>query len=230
MIAQILLAPPRATALLALAGTLLLGACASTPAGEPDDGVVYQRAAIMDVARPQANGGIYHASGDMRLFEDIKARQVGDILTIMLVESTSGSKSSDTSLSKSSSVAVSPPMFGDTLRPNIALNMDSDNAFAGESGSTQRNSLSGNIAVTITEVLPNGNLVVRGEKWIEINQGKEYIRLSGVVRPRDVRPNNTLYSTQVADARISYSGTGATENVNVVGWAARLVFSSLFPF
>lgn len=213
-----------------VASALLLGGCASTPTQEPDDGVVYQRAAIMDVARPQANGGIYNASGDLRLFEDIKARQVGDILTIMLVESTSGSKSSDTSLSKSSSMAVSPPMFGDTLRPNIALNMDSDNAFAGESGSTQRNSLSGNIAVTITEVLPNGNLVVQGEKWIEINQGKEYIRLSGVVRPRDVRPNNTLYSTQVADARISYSGTGATENVNVVGWAARLVFSSLFPF
>src|SRR5690606_17363034 len=85
-----------------VAGALLLGGCASTPSQEPNDGVVYQRAAIMDVARPQANGGIYHASGDMRLFEDIKARQVGDILTIMLVESTSGSKSSDTSLSKSS--------------------------------------------------------------------------------------------------------------------------------
>ncbi|HWK55297.1 MAG TPA: flagellar basal body L-ring protein FlgH [Hyphomicrobiales bacterium] len=230
MPAQIPFLPHRAATFLALAGALLLGACASSRTPDPDEGVVYQRAAIMDVARPHANGGIYNASGDIRLFEDIKARHVGDILTIMLVESTSGSKSSDTSLSKSSSVAVSPPVFGDTLRQNIALNMDSDNAFAGESGSTQRNSLSGSIAVTITEVLPNGNLVVQGEKWIEINQGKEYIRLHGVVRPRDVRPNNTLYSTQVADARISYSGTGATASTNVVGWAARLVFSSLFPF
>jgi hypothetical protein len=87
-------------------------------------------------------------------------------------------------------------------------------AFAGEASSNQSNSLSGSIAVQVSRVLPNGNLVVQGEKWIELNQGDEYIRLRGIIRPEDVSPTNTIPSTLVADARISYGGTGALNEAN----------------
>jgi flagellar L-ring protein precursor FlgH len=115
-------------------------------------------------------------------------------------------------------------------RTDIGFDVSSNGTFAGESGSSQSNSLSGSITVTVTEVLPGGNLRVQGEKWVEINQGKEFVRLGGVVRPRDVKPNNTILSTQVADARITYSGKGAGADSNVIGWAARLLFSALKPF
>ena len=121
-------------------------------------------------------------------------------------------------------------MLGDRTFDQIGLNIGSEGEFAGESGSSQRNSLNGSISVTVLQVMPGGNLFVQGEKWIEINQGKEFIKLQGIIRPRDVRPNNTILSTQVADARISYSGTGATENSNVIGWVARLLFSPLKLF
>ena len=84
--------------------------------------------------------------------------------------------------------------------------------------------------MTVARVLPNGNFYVQGEKWIQINQGNEYIRLRGIIRPVDITTNNTILSTQVADARISYSGTGATAEVNQVGWLSRFFMSPLWPF
>src|SRR5690606_37853855 len=133
----------------------------------------------------------------------------------------------DTNLNQSTSISGGPPTFGGSVRPNMGIDLGSDNVFTGESGSSQSNRPSGSIAVTVTDVLPGGNLLIQGEKWIQINQGKEFIRLEGIIRPRDVGPDNVIYSTQVADARISYSGTGATENATVVGWAARVIFSPL---
>ena len=109
--------------------------------------------------------------------------------------------------------------------------MNSNSNVTGESGSSQSNSLNGSIAVTVVDVLPGDNLLVQGEKWIQINQGSEYIRLHGIIRQRDVAPNNTILSTQVADARIEYSSSGRTGgNASVIGWVARLIFSPLRPF
>jgi flagellar L-ring protein precursor FlgH len=93
-----------------------------------------------------------------------------------------------------------------------------------------RNSLSGNITVTIHQVMPNGTMLVRGEKWLTLNQGDEYIRVSGLVRPQDIGPDNSIESTRLADARITYSGTGATHDANVMGWLARFFISPLWPF
>lgn len=207
----------------------LLGSCAAVKPVEPE---MPDYTPMVEVKRApvEISGAIFDSGTEMSLFEDIKARRVGDILTVMLVEQNSGTKSADTNLSQSTEMGISAPVIGNRTYDNLGVNIGSEGAFAGESGSSQRNSLNGSIAVTVVQVLPGGNLFVQGEKWIEINQGKEFIKLQGVIRPRDVRPNNTILSTQVADARISYSGTGATENANVVGWVARLLFSPLKLF
>jgi flagellar L-ring protein precursor FlgH len=208
--------------------TVLLQGCMTRQVEQPED---FPHINLDRTVLPsRVTGAIYSPSSELALFEDIKARRVGDILTVVLVEQNSGQKSADTNLNQSTAVSVGAPTYGGSTRPNMAIDLNSGNTFTGESGSSQSNSLSGSIAVTVADVLPGGNLLVQGEKWIQINQGKEFIRLQGIIRPRDVGPNNVIYSTQVADARISYSGTGVTENVNVVGWAARVLFSPLWPF
>ena len=102
--------------------------------------------------------------------------------------------------------------------------------FESEAESLQSNSLSGNITVTVTEVLPNGLLVLRGEKWLRLNQGDEYIRLTGLAREEDVSSDNSIVSTKLADARISYSGTGALASSNRQGWASRFSTACCGPF
>jgi len=92
------------------------------------------------------------------------------------------------------------------------------------------NSLSGNITVTVHDIMPNGTLVVRGEKWLTLNQGEEYIRVSGMVRPQDIGQDNSVPSTKLADARIEYAGTGSVSDTNVTGWMTRFFISPLWPF
>jgi len=184
--------------------------------------------------RAEANGyhdgAIYRQGSAMALFEDIKARQIGDILTVILVEETAGENSADNNVAQSTELNIDPPVVGGTTRADLNLDLASENSFSGQSGTSQSNRLTGSIAVTVHEVLPNGNLVVEGEKWIRINQSNEFIKLQGVVRPRDIDTYNTLYSTQVADARISYGGKGANGDSNEPGWIARILFSPLWPF
>ena len=211
-----------------LVSILLLQGCASLPQKDAEEEFIDYTA--LPVLPPATNGGIYQAGYEVALFEDIKAHRVGDIVTVKLVEQNSAQKSADTSLNKSTAISVDPPTFGGSARPNLGVDLSSGNTFNGESGSSQSNSLNASIAVTVRAVLPGGNLLIEGEKWMQINQGKEFIKLRGIVRTRDVRSDNTIFSTQVADAHISYSGTGATENANVVGWAARVLFSPLWPF
>lgn len=182
------------------------------------------------------NGSIFQPGISAGLFEDFRARQVGDILTVILNESTEAEKSSDTSIDRTDSTTIDNPILagatrtfgGDELALNFDLNTDSE--FEGESESNQSNSLQGEVAVTVASVLPNGNLFIQGEKWIKLNQGNEYIRLKGIVRPADITAANTIDSTRIADARIAYSGTGAVAEVNVRGWLSRFFSGPLFPF
>jgi len=191
------------------------------------------------------NGSIYHASRDVRLFEDVKARHVGDVITVILSESTSASKSASTTADKNQDTSIaSPTIFGATPTFNVPglipldsnrnntleMGLSAERAFEGEADSSQSNSLSGAITVTIADVLPNGNLVVRGEKWLTLNQGEEFIRISGIVRPQDINPNNTILSTQIGDARIAYSGKGFMHDANSMGWLARFFNSDIWPF
>jgi flagellar L-ring protein precursor FlgH len=96
-----------------------------------------------------------------------------------------------------------------------------ERSFEGSAKSDQSNSLRGSISVTVAEVLPNGILRIRGEKWLKLNQGDEYIRLTGLVRPEDIGTDNTIPSSKVADARIAYGGTGEFDDANRMGWLSR---------
>ena len=211
---------------------LLLTACTSVPPRDPEFAPV-QPASL----RPpiQNSGSIYQSGYDMRLFEDNKAMRVGDILTITLQESTQAKKADDLNTKKDNNVAVSAPSIAgfalSALTGNDAkTELAAKRAFTGQGKADQSNSLDGNISVTVTELLPNGNLKVRGEKRVTLNQGDEYIRLSGIVRPVDIDANNTITSDKVADATIMYTGEGAMADASKMGWLSRAIFSPWFPF
>jgi flagellar L-ring protein precursor FlgH len=212
----------------AIASCVLATACASPQVGPPEPYVApynmkYQPEKPVD-------GRIFQTGRELSLFQDVKARQVGDILTVVLAESTSGSKTADTAIDKNTSNSISVPEVGGETWGRWGATLDSDSSFSGEGSSRQSNSLDGSITVVVTEVLPGGNLVVQGEKWIGINQGDEYVRLSGIVRPEDVSTENTVASTKVADARISYGANGAVAEANSVGWLSRFFMSPVWPF
>lgn len=202
----------------------LLSGCSFIP--ERDDGSYVATLPPPPLPASEAKGAIYQAGRDVALFEDIKARRVGDIVTIVLVERTDATKSSSTSTSKTTSATITnPTVFGRPVtrngNPLLSGGLSSNSSFAGEGDSSQSNRLEGSITVTIAEQLSNGYLVIRGEKWVALNQGKEFIRISGIVRPVDIQPDNTVLSSQVGDAKISYGGKGAPADANRMGLLAR---------
>lgn len=215
---------------------LLLQACASGPElADSESRSEFRSAAMAYAPPPPAAGTIYNPAGSFDLFMDLRARAVGDILTILLVERTNASKESSTSTARGSSVDTGLPTFagrpitsGGT--PILNNEFSSDTSFDGQADSSQSNRLDGSITVTVAERLPNGNLLVRGEKLITINQGEEFIRLEGIIRPVDIGPENTVPSTKVADAAISYSGRGTLQATNRPGWLTRFFNSPFFPF
>ncbi|MDO6460407.1 flagellar basal body L-ring protein FlgH [Granulosicoccaceae sp. 1_MG-2023] len=212
---------------------VLLSACAAGPQAHDD---AFAPSMPEPVAGPQAqNGSIYHSSNNRFLFEDLKARRVGDLITVILDESTNAKKNASTNTSKDSSVDLPGPTIAGlpvTMGGREVLNasLDSESSFSGSGDSSQSNSLSGNITVTVAQVLSNGNLVVRGEKLLTLNNGSEIIRISGIVRSHDVTPENTVESTQIANANITYSGRGAIADSNRQGWLARFFSGPLWPF
>jgi flagellar L-ring protein precursor FlgH len=228
--------------MLASLATAMFSGCATTP--PPHDSYRPTLPAGYTTVEP-VGGSIYQASHDVRLFEDVKARRIGDVITVLLQESTSASKSAKTSADKNQEAAIeNPTFFGaapqfnlpgliplDSNRDNtLEQRLSAERAFEGEADSSQSNSLNGQISVTIADVLPNGNLVVRGEKWLTLNQGEEFIQISGMVRPQDISTENTIFSTQIADARITYSGKGFLHDSNNMGWLARFFNHPVWPF
>lgn len=182
-------------------------------------------------------GSIYHESTAYRLFEDSKARRVGDILTIVLNEKTNAIKKAKTDTTKDNTIdtsTVTPTLLGRPVTKGgasiLGANLGSSQEFEGEGNSEQSNALTGTVAVTVADVLPNGNLVVKGQKRMVLNQGEEFIQISGIVRPEDITANNSVSSTLVADARITYSGKGAVADSNAMGWLSRFFLSTYWPF
>lgn len=220
----------------------LAAACTGLPARDPAYAPVRPPEPVA-VAEP--TGSLYQPNQGLALFADPRARRVGDILVVRLVENTNATKSASTTTKKENAVDIANPnLFGtgvvwDASRRlplasstglDLSANLSSSSDFNGDGGSSQKNSLLGSISVTVVEVQSNGNLVVRGEKQIGINQGSEYVRLAGIVRPQDVLPDNSVLSTQVADARISYRGKGALADANANGWLGRFFLSPWWPF
>lgn len=180
------------------------------------------------------NGAIYDAAQVTPLFADVRARHVGDNLTVILAEHTDAKKSADTSTSRNSSVAIKPPkVFGRNVTvagaPVLQTSVNGKDAFSGKGDTSQSNQLTGAITVTVARVLSNGNLVVQGEKWIDINQSREFVRVRGIVRPTDIASDDSVRSTQLANARISYGGTGTLNDANRPGWLMRLFQSVFWP-
>ncbi len=210
----------------------MLNGCEALPKRDPGFAPVQ----AVDLRPPrQVSGAIYQAGYDMRMFEDHTAKRVGDILTIRLDEKTQARKTADLDTEKESQVSASAPVimgmdpsmiFGNDLSATLA----SKHEFKGEGEANQSNSLTGNISVTVFDVLPNGNLKIRGEKRVTLNDGNEYIRFSGVVRSLDIDASNTVSSSKVADATIMYTGDGAIADSSKVGWFSRFFLSPLFPF
>lgn len=216
-------------ALLALA-VLVLGGCAQVPrasvVGEQE------QIAINEPPPRLANGSIYQAHrGSQPLFEDRRPRMIGDILTIVLDEQVSASKNSQSNANRSGSTGLDLAGLPDALDElaKYGFDVSGNSDFAGGGGSQANNSFTGTITVSVLEVMHNGNLRVRGEKQIAINQGVEFIRFSGVVNPRTITGQNTVPSTAVADARIEYVGSGYIHEAQHMGWLQRF-FLNISPF
>ncbi len=216
---------------------LLLGAQACTvlePEPVPDDPEYAPVLVPSPSAQPISPGSLFKTEVGVNLYDDRRAYRVGDIITINLDERTISSKSSESSVEKDATVDFGEDsILGRTVDfkgHSLLTNVDQQRSFDGSSEADQENLLQGSIAVTIVDVLPNGILVIRGEKWMTLTDGEEFIRISGLIRPDDVSSSNTISSTKVADARISYSGTGTLADASKPGWATRFFNSRYWPF
>ncbi|HHH36406.1 MAG TPA: flagellar basal body L-ring protein FlgH [Gammaproteobacteria bacterium] len=228
--------PRFSVALLVL--SLLLGGCASMAPQEPLPQVDYSKLPVPPARA--SDGSLYHPGNGAALFEDLRARRVGDILTVLLVEETKASKSASTSISKDNATEVeNPTLFGKSLSldgishgrlGSLEQRLKSSKEFTGTGKSDQSNKLKGTIQVTVVETLPNGYLRIAGEKVLTINKGDERVRLTGIVRPQDILTNNTVSSRYIANARITYSGTGVLADSNDMGWLSKFFNSKWFPF
>lgn len=223
----------RITRCVAVVALLALGGCVAKTAKPGNPYYAPVQAQSMQMVRP-VTGSIYSAATSRDIYGDGRASRVGDIITVTLTERTQSSKTAKTSVDKSSEFNLpQPTILGHGLsalgQPISASMTEGSSAFEGEGKSNMSNSLSGNITVTVHDVLPSGALVVRGEKWLTLNQGEEYIRVSGLVRPQDIAQDNSVPSTKLADARIEYAGNGAVHDSNVMGWLARFFVSPLWP-
>ncbi|WP_318486535.1 flagellar basal body L-ring protein FlgH [Photobacterium leiognathi] len=185
----------------------------------------------LDYSLPEAkHGSLYRHNYSMTLFQDRRAYRVGDVLTVLLNEQTQSSKKANTKFGKSSSIDFAVPTLGNKTFDDLSASVSGDRGFDGAAASTQGNKLQGAITVTVHKVLPNGVLMIRGEKWIRLNQGDEYIRLTGVVRVDDVNRHNQVSSQRIGDARITYSGRGALADSNAAGWLTQFFTSPWIPF
>jgi flagellar L-ring protein precursor FlgH len=228
----------RATWLLS-ALALLLAGCQSRPVRDPAFAPVRPEVAAPTV---QDNGAIYQPGFEHNWFENVRARHVGDILLVTLVEDTEASHTNSGAVSKSSSTSITnPTILGKPLsfklpyinnggHANLGSSLESESDFSGSADNTQNNQFTGSISVSVTEVLPNGYLKVRGEKRISMTGGNEYIRVSGIVRPEDINTDNTVASTKIADATLTYVGDGQNTMATQMGWLAKFFISAILPF
>ena len=206
---------------------MLLAGCASRAplsAAVEDDPIPAARSVQRGVS-----GGVF-SNDALSLTSDARAYRVGDVVTVILQETTQASKRAGTSFSKGSSVGVAPlgalgKTFGKT-----GIDVSADRSFKGDATSTQQNALSGALTVIVREVLPNGLLRVAGEKNMTLNQGEEFLRLKGYIRAADVDADNQVSSLRVANARIAYSAKGVLADANSAGWLTRFFTGPLMPF
>jgi flagellar L-ring protein precursor FlgH len=212
--------------ILVVVAMLALAGCSATPTSIVER-PTSSRPAIAELAAP-TNGAIYQTASYRPMFEDRRARHIGDMLTIAIVEKTAAVKAGASSGNKSGSVSFSTPgLLQGRLGAGVAAN--SANKFADGDNQSASNTFTGTIGVTVTEVLPNGNLIVTGEKQVAMNKGVEFIRFSGMINPDTIQTGNTVSSTVVADARVEYRTNSQIDRAEMTAMASRF-FQSLLPF
>ncbi len=214
-------------ALAALAGCIdTAGVFRSPPLPPSATGPAYRAAA--QLPGPSA-GAIYQAGRSTSYFEDARAHNVGDVITIRLQEAFNASKTATTQTEKDQSTVMQAPIIG-SWAPVGSTSLTGKRGFTGNGTATQQNQLTGSITAVVTEVLPNGNLLISGERALQLNQGEEYVRVAGVVRSVDVQLDNSVTSDRIADARISYNGKGVIDAAQRQGWLARFFNSPIMPY
>lgn len=212
---------------------VMLTGCAVDALGpQPDDPDFAPALPEEDYTTAVPTGSLFNPySSNNGLYTDTRAHKVGDLISVVLEEKTSASKNAGTNLSKSNNIGLGALAVGG--RPitvngyDTSVGVSNSSDFSGASDANQSNSLTGNISVSVVKVLANGNLVVRGEKWLMLNNGNEYIRVTGIVRSEDVSSDNTVSSQRIANARIQYGGTGDFANTQERGFLSKF-FNSAF--
>lgn len=182
---------------------------------------------------PPANGAIFQGVTYRPLFEDHRARLAGDTLVINIVEKVSASQKSTSSIDKSSElsggITALPGINATKVLGRASLGANAGNAFNGKGATENTNDFSGTITVTVRQVLPNGHLIVAGEKQIGVNANVDVLRFSGQVDPRAIQPGNSVPSTQIANVRLEHRGRGAQADAQAVGWLQRVFLSVVSP-
>ena len=218
---------------------LLLAGCQSEPVRDPKFAPV---APLVPKPTVQTNGSIYQAGFERSWFENVRARRVGDILLVTLVEDTRAKHTNSGKVKKSNKTSITnPTLLGKPLsfavplikggeHADLGASPNSSSDFSGSGENTQNNQFTGSISAMVTDVLANAYLKVRGEKRISMTGGNEYIRVSGIVRPEDINTDNTIDSAKIADATLTYVGDGQNTYASEMGWLAKFFISALLPF
>ncbi|MCK4864721.1 MAG: flagellar basal body L-ring protein FlgH [Gammaproteobacteria bacterium] len=189
---------------------------------------------VLNIQR-RDNGAIYQQGMRVGLFEDRTAKYIGDVLTIVLTENTNASATSNTNSSKDNKVDLpGPTLAGQKVTKDgveiLTNKLSGEREFSGQGTSAMNSSFNGKISVTVANVLPNRNLVVRGEKMMMLNQSDEYVRFIGIVRPQDIKQDNTIDSTRVANLHMAYGGQGDLSSANKMGPLGRFFQSQAWPY
>ncbi len=215
---------------IAMLTTLLLSGCA---VNQPT--IIHQPMAVRPPPQQRAStesGAIFDVATYQPLFEDYKARMVGDLLTVQLTERTQASKSSASNVDRENDIGFGVPVVSGVPGKSFQgaeLEASSSNGFEAAGSATAENDFTGTVTVTVVDVYPNGKLLVSGEKQIAMSQGVEFIRFSGVVDPVNISRTNSVLSTQVADARIEYRANGYIDEAQTMPWLSRF-FMNVLPY
>jgi flagellar L-ring protein precursor FlgH len=204
--------------------------------------------ALTPTIKPVHDGSLYQDGFGLTLYTTMNATRVGDLLTVVFNEKTDAAKNNGTNLSKETKVNIeNPTLLGQPVQfttpgfmplqggnNNLAFGLSSNSEFKGDGSIGMKNSFDTIMTVSVVEVYPNGNMVIRGEKWVTLSSGDEFIRLTGIVRPEDITSidqyDNAIYSDRIADSRIVYSSKGDIKEANTIGWLSSFLMSGLWPF
>lgn len=226
---------PRAWRMAGLLGLAVLCTACETMQQPKVDFAEPKPTPVANTANRPVTGSLFMPVGYRPAFEDRRARVVGDTLTVVIVENVTASQKSTSTANRSSTAsnqidAMPGFNFPATARENqTRVAASSANDFSGKGGTESANTFSGSITTTVSEVLPNGHLIVVGEKQIGVNQNVDVLRFSGTVDPRAILPGSLVNSSQVANVRVESKGRGAQNEAQTVGWLTRFFFS-VWPF